>query len=450
MALLAALPILFVWDRSAALLDDSDTKGILTAIRAAHDPLKWFRGDWPIENHFYRPISSLVFEFDNAVWGNNAAGYGLTNALLCFTCVLLLFWVLREVTDRPWVSTAGAALFGLWHLVGVPFGPISVWIGRLAWLTLFVGIWRHRKDWRRYVPAFLTLLTFSQELLPIRMLEGRMIQWIPGRTASTMTIFALIAIAAYARYERLRRDPPPAAPITPETPPATRNTEAPKAEKVKATWPWAVVAFAATALAIGAYEQGVMVPAVLGVVALAFRATGARPHWLLHAAFWSLLVVYAGLRLELLPHTVSSYQHQQYSSNRTAFWTEMDYVFPPLSNLFSIGSILDNGPYIFLSFDSSGPYLPFTETATYATGYFQARKETVLALLGWVGSSVAFLPMAWFKIFEHYHYWPMALRSAFVVGIGIVAFRLAVNAWSPPDRQAPPRPCPAPGSLPHP
>ncbi len=447
-AFLAALPILFAWNKSAHLLEDSDTKGILAAIRLAHDPWKWFRGDWPIANHFYRPISSLIFEFDNAVWGNNAAGYGLTNALLCFACVLLLFWAVREVTDRPWVSAAGAVVFALWH-VG-PIGSISIWIGRLAWLTLFVGIWRHRKDWRSYLPAFFILLTLSAELLPIRSLASRMIDWIPGRTASTMTVFALIAIAAYARYERLCRVPAEAAPITPETPPATRSTEAPRAEKKAIAWPWAVVAFLGTLLAIGAYEQGVMVPAVLFVVALAFRFTGARPHWAIHLAFWSLLVVYMGLRWELLPHTVSSYQHQQYSSTRTAFWTEMEYVFPPLAKIFSIVPILENGPFILLSFDASGPYTPLAQSIIYANGYFQTRKELSLTLLGWVGSSVAFLPMAWFKLFEHYHYWPMALRSAFVVGMGLIAIRQMAIAWCPPGRQAPLRRCPAPGSLPHP
>jgi hypothetical protein len=450
-AFLAALPILFAWNKSAALLEDSDTKGILAAIRLAHDPLKWFRGDWPIANHFYRPISSLIFEFDNAVWGSNAAGYGLTNAFLCFACVLLLFWALREVTDRPRPSAAGAALFAIWHLgPSSPVGSISVWVGRLAWLTLFVGVWRHRKDWKSYLPAFFILLTLSNEILPIRPLAYRMIDWIPGRTASTMTVFALVAIAAYARYERLRRAPAEAAAITPETPPATRSTQAPQAGKQAIAWPWAFVAFLGTVLAIGSYEQGVMVPPVLLVVALAFRVTGARPHWALHAAFFSLIPLYMGLRWGLLPHTVSSYQHQQYSSTRTAFWAEMEYVFPPLAKLFSLAAILGNGPLILLSFDSSGPYAPFADTLIYANGYFQARKEAALVLFGWVGASVAFLPMAWFKLFEHYHYWPMALRSAFVVVLGLVAIRQMAIAWCPPGQPAPLRQHPAPGSLPRP
>jgi len=445
LTLLSALPIPFAWNRSPSLLQDSDTKGILGAIRAAHDPLKWFRGDWPIANHFYRPIASLAFEMDNALWRDDAAGYGLTNALLCFACVLLLFWVLREITDRPWPSAAGAATFALWH--GSLAYPLATVVGYAAWATLGVGIVRHRAAWRAYVPAFLTLLALSSELLPIRVLSGRMIDWLPGRTASTMAMFALIAMAAYARFERLRR-PAAAVAITPETPPATRNTQ--EAKAASKPGPWAVVAVVATALALGSYEQGVMLPAVLLVVAFAFRLGGARPAWPLHGAFWGLLLGYLALRWNVVPHDVSGYQRQQYSSTRTAFWLEMEYVFPPLQGLFSLPSVFEQGLFTLFNTGQTGPYLPVIQAATVATGYWQARRETALFVVGWLGSAVAFAPMAWFKVFEHYHYWPMALRAGLVVALGSVALRLAASAWSPPVWPAPRRPRPAPGSLPRP
>ena len=442
-ALLGALPILFAWSRSPALLQDSDTRGILAAIRAAHDPLKWFRGDWPIANGFYRPISALTFEMDNALWGGNAAGYGLTNAALCFACVLGLFWLLREVTDRPGVSATGALVFSLWH-VG-PIFRIADLAALAAWATLIVGVVRHRGDWRTYLPAFLTLLALANELLPTRPLAARMIDWIPGRTASTMTFFALLALAAYARFERLRRPPVlPSAP-TPETPPATRNSRTPPAKGV--AWPWAGVAVLATALALGSYEQAVTLPALLALVALAFRLGGARPAWPLHGVFWALLALYAGLRWELLPHVATGYQRQQFSSLATAFRMETEYLFPPLFSLLAVPSLLAVGPLLLLT---TAPYAPLVQTVVTGVGYLQARRERTLALLGYVGSAVAFLPMSAFKLFGHYHYLPMALRSAFVVAMGAVALRLALTAWSPRGLPAPPRSCPAPGSLPRP
>lgn len=454
LVLLAALPILFHWNRSAALLEDSDTKGILQAIRQADDPLKWFRGDWPIANHFYRPIVSLVFEADNAVWHNDASGYGLTNVLLCFGCVLLLFWALREITDRPWPSAGGAAIFAFWH--GNSALLLSDAANYAAWTTLAVGLWRHRSAWRIYLPAFLTLLALSYELLPIRPLEARMIDWIPGRTASTMTAFALIAIAAYARFERLRT--PPAGPqaVTPETPPATRSTEA--ASTPGMPWPWAVVALVATALALGTYEQAVMLPAVLLVVEIAMRSGGRRGKggtapgsgWPVHTVAWGLLFGYLALRWALLPHDASGYQRQQFSSTRTAIWTEMEYVFPPLAGFFGLPAFFNDGVYMLFNTGPTGPYATLYRLVVVGRGYWEARREPTLVLLGWLGSAVAFLPMAWFKLFEHYHYWPMAMRSALVVALGAVSLRLMASVWSPPAWPAPPRFRPAPGSLPHP
>ena len=46
-------------------------------------------------------------------------------------------------------------------------------------------------------------------------------------------------------------------------------------------------------------------------------------------------------------------------------------------------------------------------------------------------------------------YWPYALRSVFVVTLTLATLELIVSAWSPQGRQAPRRPSPAPGSLPH-
>ena len=452
--LLGALPILFAWNRSPALLQDSDTQGILAAIRSAHDPLKWFQGDWPIANGFYRPISALTFEVDNALWGTNAAGYGSTNALLCFACVLGLFWLLREVTDRPAVSTTGALVFALWHIG--PVDRLSGIVGVLAWATLIVGALRHRREWRLYLPAFLTLLALSNELLPIRPLGGRMIDWIPGRTASTMTLFALLALAAYARWERLRR--PTAVPPVPmpETPPATRNTVGPEAKR--AAWPWAILSIVATALALGSYEQAVTLPPLLLLLAFVMRqgpnrfVPQAQGHpsaaglCLLHIMFWCLLLVYAELRWQLLPHVASGYQRQQFSSVTTALRMESEYLFPPLYALLAIPGMLSDG---FLMLLTPAPYTTVAGAVTTLVGYLEARHERSLALLGYLGSAIAFLPMSAFKLFEHYHYLPMALRSAFVVAMGAVGLRLALTAWSPRGSSAPRRLHPAPGSLPH-
>jgi len=41
--------------------------------------------------------------------------------------------------------------------------------------------------------------------------------------------------------------------------------------------------------------------------------------------------------------------------------------------------------------------------------------------------------MAWLKQFGHYHYWPLALRTIFVLGIARVAWDLVSIAACPPS-----------------
>ena len=45
---------------SPSLLEDTDTVALLTRLREVRDPMAWFKGDWPLQNHFYRPISTLT------------------------------------------------------------------------------------------------------------------------------------------------------------------------------------------------------------------------------------------------------------------------------------------------------------------------------------------------------------------------------------------------------
>ena len=439
--LIACLPILINRAQGPGLLQDSDTAVLLDAIRYRADPMSWFRGDWPLQNHFYRPISTLAFEMDNKLYGNNAAGYGLTNALLCVTCVLTLFWFLRELTKSPTSSALGAILFALWHFASFPYWALDL-LGWFTWLTLIVGLIRHGKQVRQYVPAFFILLFFSSELSGIKLLYSRMIAWLPGRTASVMTVFALAALAAYARSERLKglalvKDEVP----SPLTPPATRSTKV--AEAPRAGWPWAIASVLFTALALGSYEQAVMLPACILAVAMTMRCMGYKPSWAWQGAFWGLLIGYLALRYEILPHTSSAYQKQQLRYGAGVLLDLSAYVFPAVGSWPSL-SVMSG----FLVFFTDAPYRLAMLWATNIVGFYQLRREWILGLAGWGMSSLAFLPMAWVKLFEHYHYWPMALRTIFVLAIGKVAIQLVATAWCPPTLQAPPRSVPAPGSLP--
>ncbi|MGV3618936.1 MAG: hypothetical protein ACO1SV_26720 [Fimbriimonas sp.] len=441
-ALIAALYVFAYRTTGPHLLQDSDTHVAIAKIRERGDPWSWFRGDWPLENHFYRPISTLVFELDNRLYADNAAGYGTTNAILCTLCVLLAFWFFREMTDRPLVATAATIVFAGWHL-----GPgllMGTAIQLLLLGALVGGILRHGFRIRRWLPAVLVFLAAQTLLVDAIPLGARTLGWIPGRTATTMTVFCLIALAAYARYERLGARQAPRT-LGPLDPPATRNTEA---RQAKGGVGWALLSVVATALALGSYEQAVMLPACLLAVACAFRWRGFRVRWGWQAPAWGLLVGYLVLRSAILPTQASGYQNQQLRFGPGVWLSLSDYVLPSLGTIPSLLSMTDMGFTLFLM---ATPYLAILAFARDFTAIAQARhRHGVLALAGWGMAFLAFLPMAWLNHFDHYHYWPLAMRALLVAVLGWIGLELLVTAWSPRGTSAPPRPDPAPGSLPRP
>ena len=447
-AVAAAAVVLLSHSTGGGLLADTDTKTLIETIRAKHAPFSWFWSDWPLYNHFYRPIPTLLFELDNALYGNNSAGYAWTNAGLASLCVVALFWLLRELTDRPIFALVGALLFAFWQSpwqtpLNGPYGPLHL----AACATLAVGAWRHGRNVRLYLPAVLVLYGLSDLLTPLQDVRGTVIGWLPGRTASTMTLFALLAMAAYARYERKGGTVAQPAPITPLTPPATKSTRQTRASN-SVRWPWAILGVLFAAASFASYEQAVMLPACLLAVAVTMRLQGYRPNWYWQAAFWGLILGYLEVRHQVIPPGSSQYQQQQIKrSFEQPLLDISNFAFPPIASIPNIAIQLSSGPYILLDLDVWATAIWWVATGT---TYYQLKREWKLGLAGWGMAIVAFLPMAFLHIFTHYYYWPLALRTLLAVAAGSVAWQLVSIAWRPPERQAPVRPDPAPGSLPHP
>jgi hypothetical protein len=447
--LLACIPIYLGRSRSPDLLKDTDTKVLLETVRKTHQPLSWFAGDWPLKNHFYRPVATLTFEMDNALYGDNAEGYGRTNALFAIACVLLLFWFLREITNKPAMSAASAVLFSLW-LSNLFFENISALFWMLGVVGLVLSLLPGRKFTNGLI-AFLTAGYASAEIYAfhtnqeIGSLNYFMVGWLPGRTASVMTVFALIAMASYARYERMSSEMIPVE-LGPQDPPATKSTTL---REVKAKWAWVWIGLAAiaTALALGTYEQAVMLPAALFGVAVSMRLQRYKVRWLWHILFWGLLFAYLMLRRHLLPPGTSDYQKQQMRFSGSVYWSIMDYAFPFASILWQALANADMGFGMIFGITFWPSILL---TVQNIVGFVAARRKWVFALTGWALSLITFLPMAWLKPFEHYHFWPMAMRSLFAVTMAWVAIETFVTAASRPALQAPVRLDPAPGSLPRP
>lgn len=429
-------------------MKDTDTAVLLRALDARHDLLSWFRTDWPLQNHFYRPVSTLVFEFDRAVHRDSAAGFGLTNALLACGCTLLLFWLVREAVRSPWIAGVSSALFGLWTLDSAALSPLTP----VAWAAAGVCLLGVFRGGRTKIPVCLgaagTLVFLSTLTAPVSPIDDRVLAWIPGRTASTMALFALAAMAAHARFDRLTAtsDPKPA---TSTDVPATRGTETVTARQKRSAWVWTTFAALGTVGALLSYEQAVMVPAALLGLSVITALEGRRPVKWPHGLYWALLVAYLAVRWAVVPHGVSGYQQQQFRDGPGVLLVLMDYALPAWNWLATCGVTLSVGFEVLLT------DVPWRFAAL--AGSNLAAWKTVARHRSWpivLGSMslalIAFLPMAWLQPFGHYHYWPSAFRSVLACSLAAVAVRAALSAVSPPAVPAPIRPRPAPGSLPRP
>lgn len=442
--LLVCAAILALHNRSPHLLQDTDTRVLLARLQERNSPLSWFTTDWPLQNHFYRPISTLSFELDRALFGNSPGGYALSAALYCALCVLGVFWLGRELTDRPWVSAGAATLFGLWH------SPLTVFwedvLGALAVMMLLAGLARHRASVRYYLPAVLALLYLGLELNGVHSREAPagfyrgVLAWLPARTAALATLFTMVACALAARWVRLRRDCEPKEPKATD-PPATRSSKQSVAT-MPSPWLLACAGFAVL-LALGSHEQAVTAIPLLLVVLLLDRRLRGRSAWGMYAGGAVALVGYLLLHSAVVPPEPSAYQEQQLRTGSTVWLSLTNYVFPA-------------GPPLALWWTGIGG-LAILATAAFYVFPLRAAGNLVsqLALdgdrVGWAmlsASAIAFAPMAMLKPFPHYHYMPMAFRSLFAAIMVCVVWKLMVTAVSPPALQAPPRPAPAPGSLP--
>lgn len=446
---LACLAIaLFCRARGLVPESDRDTFFILSAIKQRANTFSWFTTDWPLQNGFYRPITVLSFAIDIALSRGGLYDYGLSAVFYCALCILAVFWLARELTNSPPVATASALLFALWQT------PIEVhwdWIcWTLAFLILLVGVARHRLHVARYLPAVLAVAFVATELRGVHLREAPsgfyigVLHWIPSRTATLMTLFALSSMAAYARYLR-KGTINSAANISPLDLPATR-TSTENTTETKGTILWLIGSFLLALLALGSYEQAVMLPVVLFVVGLIFHFKGHPVKWQWQLVFWAEVLAYLLVRRAILPATISEYANQQLRVGLTALLSELNYVLPcsvyagGWIKQFALGTtVLMVG--LFWSFP--------LQVASNAAAYIGAFRQNRVVMLMWLCSIFAFLPMAFLKPFSHYHYWAMSLRSIFVVLLIAAVWKMVLSAVSLPAVQAPQRSSPAPGSLPH-
>ncbi|NQU09367.1 tetratricopeptide repeat protein [bacterium] len=181
----------FVWDDEPLVVANP-------LIRNATYLPEVFTTDLARENEasatYYRPLQTVTYLVDYALWGLNPFGYHLTNLLLHLGCVLLVWQLFEQLGVDRWWALGGALLFAV-HPVNA--NAVAYVAGRadtlvlgalLAALLLWIEYDRHRAEhplarhaWFTGSIIGFTLALFSREnalLFPV--LVG-LYAWLFGR-----------------------------------------------------------------------------------------------------------------------------------------------------------------------------------------------------------------------------------------------------------------------------
>jgi len=165
---------------------------------------------------FYRPLATLVFAADYAIWGLNAAGFHLTNTLIHAGVVALAFGMLRALGLSHIAAFCGAALLGFHPSMAAAVPVIARRYDALSAAGLFASVLllgravaADTRGWQRGVPsalAFAAALLCKESafaavpLLPL-VVVARTGHWRIQRHATLLTPHFVVAASVFAvRY----------------------------------------------------------------------------------------------------------------------------------------------------------------------------------------------------------------------------------------------------------
>lgn len=386
---------------------DGDTAKMLDEIRASGGlagALRWFIGDWMLENHFYRPITGLSMSMDYALYGEQGWGYRLTNWLLALLTAWGLYvclrWLVRwagfeprAMTAIPLLTTLAFSLqqTGLMHLLS----GISAW-----WLVLLVvGAWYWKNNPqsepsvihhpKRGFSAWLpTLFAAGAILWGWDRITGfeylRMISWVPSRTALLMTCFALWGLACLCRAGDSR------------------------------SWRWLLLGLVLFACAQGAYEQTITLIPLVGLLAFTQRKVWGRWAWGVACGVAWVALLYLALRFLFVPAELSGYQQQQIRGSRGAWVTSFVGELVPVVHQWLYWQSTGFEPALWL-FKQPWDYLVMLLGYIGVLWTFTRKGRWFVACLLW--QFFTFLPMSFLHGFEHYTYLPQMGKNALDVGL---------------------------------
>jgi hypothetical protein len=190
--------------------ENLDTRIILQRLQQPHSIGGWFVGDWVLGNGFYRPLPSVLYQVDYWLWGENLLAWKWTNGLLATLNALLVVAFGWALSGRRDIALLGGFVFTYWQTGLLPEPPFWLgWVGLSAGVlwSWRVGDWRRGLLWGCVAFALVVELRFIPTLPDIHLqsFAYRTVGWIPGRTATLMTLFALLALVGACLYARTGR-----------------------------------------------------------------------------------------------------------------------------------------------------------------------------------------------------------------------------------------------------
>lgn len=367
--------------------ENLDTRVILQRLQQPHSVWEWFTGDWVLGNGFYRPLPSVLYQVDYWLWGDDLLAWKWTNGALAALNALLVVGFVWALSCRRDLALASGLVFSFWQTGLAPTPPF--WLG---WVGLALGaLWGWRAgDWRRgwlwgcVAFALIVELRFIPTLPDIHLerFAYRAVGWIPGRTATLMTLFALLALIGgclYGRADRLR---------------------------------WAVLGLVGFLGALMSYEQAVVLPILLGLClwSVLHRPTHSGSAWLPRLAlpllYLLLLLPYLAFYRTHIP-TQTQYHQQRLKRFKNLPETALDWAVPTGREAVAQIDVAFTAPFNLLMPSFWAGLLGFT-------AYLVALREGLrsrLGWLGWLGSLLAYAPLVPVLPLMHYYYLPAVFRA---------------------------------------
>ncbi|WP_338864665.1 tetratricopeptide repeat protein [Myxococcus stipitatus] len=148
----------FVWD-DHSLIEEQSLVRELAPLPDYFTRMFW-SDSLSVSRGYYRPLVTLGYAVEYALWGGAAEGFHLTNLLFHLVVVAWVFLLCRRAGASPWGAAVGAAAFGVFPRLTESVAWISGRTDVLAALFMLASllVYRPSQSSRRWLSGALLLL----------------------------------------------------------------------------------------------------------------------------------------------------------------------------------------------------------------------------------------------------------------------------------------------------